>query len=155
MSFRQGMEFETTLESDVASLASLLIPLITKYEIHTMKDPTRGGLASALNEIASKSKVTLTINQSNLPIEPAVQAASDLLGLDPLEIASEGRAIITCPAAIAESLLADLKSHFQGKEAKIIGFVTSEDPGKVFLETEIGGKRRLQKPVGELIPRVC
>lgn len=155
MSFRQGMEFETNLQSDVASLASLLLPLVVKYDIHTMKDPTRGGLSSALNEIATKSHVTLTINQQDLPIEPAVQAASDLLGLDPLEITSEGKAIITCPESIAQELLKELQKHPLGKQAKIIGHVTNEDPGKVFLETEIGGKRRLQKPVGELIPRVC
>jgi hydrogenase expression/formation protein HypE len=155
MSFRQGMEFETTLQSDVASLASLLLPMIQKYEIHTMKDPTRGGLASALNEIASKSGVSFTIKQTDIPIDPAVKSASELLGLDPLEITSEGKAIITCPESIADMLVADLHQHLLGKEAKIIGFVTNEEPGKVFLETEIGGKRRLQKPVGELIPRVC
>ena len=108
-----------------------------------------------MNEIASKSQVTFIINQHELPIEPAVKAASDLLGLDPLEITSEGKAIITCSKNIADDLLKELQNHPLGKNAKIVGYVTNEDPGKVFLETEIGGKRRLQKPVGELIPRVC
>ncbi|MHA2362510.1 MAG: hydrogenase expression/formation protein HypE [Candidatus Hodarchaeales archaeon] len=155
MSFREGIEFETSLISDVASLDSLLIPLLSKYPIHTMKDPTRGGFASAINEIAQKSNVTISINQVEIPIHPAVKAASELLGLEPLEITSEGQAIITISSDYAEDLLKDLKNHPQGKNATIIGEVIERKAGKVFLETEAGGKRRLQKPVGELIPRVC
>ncbi|MFW9780236.1 MAG: hydrogenase expression/formation protein HypE [Candidatus Heimdallarchaeota archaeon] len=155
MSFREGIEFEADLESDVSSLVPLLAPLLTKYTIHTMKDPTRGGLASALNEIAQKSRVTINVSQPKIPIDPAVRSAAELLGLDPLEITSEGRAIIVVPPSEAAGMLASLRKHEQGRNASIIGTAEEGPPGKVFLETEIGGRRRLQKPVGELIPRVC
>ena len=154
MSFRKGIEFKTSLESDVNSLTPLILPLIEKYDIHAMKDPTRGGLASALNEIASKSNITMTIVQEKVPIEDAVRSASELLGLDPYEITCEGQAIICAPANEAESIVKELKEHPLGKKAVIIGEIT-EGEGKVFLKTEVGGLRRLQKPVGELIPRVC
>jgi hydrogenase expression/formation protein HypE len=154
LSFRKGIEFKTSLESDVNSLTSLILPLIQKYDIHTMKDPTRGGLASALNEIASKSNITITVSQTKIPIKDAVRSAAELLGLDPFEITCEGQAIISVPSNQAENLLNDLRKHDMGKESSIIGEVTSGD-GKVFIETTAGGIRRLQKPVGELIPRVC
>ena len=154
LSFRKGIEFETDLKSDVKSLNSLLLPLLPNYNIHTLKDPTRGGLASALNEIASKSGVDIRVQQEKIPFEPAVISASELLGLDPLEITCEGQAIICVPSDEAESLLNQLKMHPLGKNAAIIGTAV-EGEGKVFLETISGGIRRLQKPVGELIPRVC
>jgi hydrogenase expression/formation protein HypE len=154
LSFRKGIEFQTSLKSDVSSLLPLLIPLVPKYPIHAMKDPTRGGLASALNEIASKSNVTITIDQNKIPIEKAVCSASELLGLDPLEITCEGQAIISLPSENANSLLLELKKHPLGENAEVIGEIT-EGEGKVLLKTQAGGLRRLQKPVGELIPRVC
>ena len=120
-----------------------------------MKDPTRGGLASALNEISSKSKVSLYINEEEIPIDPAVRSASEMLGLDPLEITCEGQAIITLPSEHAEQFVSELRQHEQGKFATIIGEAKTDPSGKVFLQTSVGGLRRLQKPVGEMIPRVC
>ena len=155
MSFRKGMEFNTNLQSDVKFLGPLLLPLLTKYPIHTMKDPTRGGLASALNEISSKSNVSFYINEDDIPIDPAVRSASEMLGLDPLEITCEGQAIITLPSEYADQFIQELQKHEHGKSASIIGEVKSDNPGKVFLNTTVGGLRRLQKPVGEMIPRVC
>ena len=155
MSFRKGMEFNTNLQSDVKFLGPLLLPLLTKYPIHTMKDPTRGGLASALNEISSKSNVSFYINEDDIPIDPAVRSASEMLGLDPLEITCEGQAIITLPSEYADQFIQELQKHELGKSASIIGEVKSDIPGKVFLNTTVGGLRRLQKPVGEMIPRVC
>lgn len=155
LSFRKGMEFSTNLESDVNYLGPMLIPLLTKYPIHTMKDPTRGGLASALNEISSKSNVSLYINESDVPIDPAVRSASEMLGLDPFEITCEGQAIITVPSEYAEGFLNELRKHDKGKLASIIGEARADNVGKVFLNTSVGGLRRLQKPVGEMIPRVC
>lgn len=155
LSFREGISFETTLVSDVASLTDLIVPLLNQFTIHTMKDPTRGGLASALNEIAEKSHVTITVDQTAIPSEPGVGAAAELLGLDPLEIASEGQAVIVIPEAEAAHLLAKLRKHPQGNQAAIIGSVSASEQPRVYLQTEAGGRRRLQKPVGDLIPRVC
>ena len=155
LSFRKGMEFSTNLHSDVNYLGPLLLPLLTKYPVHTMKDPTRGGLASALNEISSKSKASLYLNEEKIPIDPAVRSASEMLGLDPFEITCEGQAIITLPAEYAEDFVKELQKHKLGKFASIVGEVKSDNPGKVFLNTSVGGLRRLQKPVGEMIPRVC
>ena len=155
MSFRKGMEFNTELKSDCNYLGPLLLPLITKFPIHTMKDPTRGGLASALNEIASKSDVSLYINEEAIPIDPAVRSASEMLGLDPFEITCEGRAIITIAPEKADEFLKELQNHPDGKSASIIGEVKADNKGKVFLNTNVGGFRRLQKPIGEMIPRVC
>lgn len=155
LSFRKGMEFDSNLTSDVKYLGSLLLPLLSHYEVHTMKDPTRGGLASALNEIATKSNVSIYINEADVPIDTSVKMVAEMLGLDPFEITNEGQAIIVLPAEIAENFLIDIRKHIDGKYASIIGEVRSDNKGKVFMNTSVGGLRRLQKPVGEMIPRVC
>ena len=155
MSFRTGMEFDVDLISDVNYLGPAILPLLTKYPIHTMKDPTRGGLASALNEISSKSNIAMYIDEEKIPIEPAVQSASDMLGLDPFEITCEGQAIITLPEEKANDFVQELRNHALGKNAKIIGYAKMNSESKVFLNTKVGGLRRLQKPIGEMIPRVC
>ena len=155
MSFREGLSFTTMLESDVASLKQLILPLVSKYTIHAMKDPTRGGLASALNEWSEKSHVEIHIDQEKVPIHQSVQSAADLLGLDPFEITCEGKAILAVPKNQSEEILKIIKSNPLGKDAQIIGEVLNADTSKVFLKTSVGGLRRLQKPLGELIPRVC
>ena len=155
MAFREGLEFQTMLQSDVAALAPLLLPIIKNIEIHAMKDPTRGGLASAINEWAEKSQVEIHLQQDAIPIDPAVQSAADMLGLDPLEITCEGRAIMAVPEENIDTVLHQLHEHPLGSQAAIIGEVKSNLSSKVFMETSIGGLRRLQKPLGELIPRVC
>ena len=155
LSFREGLSFKTKLTSDVACLSSLLLPLAKKFPIHAMKDPTRGGLASAINEWAEKSKVTITLQQDKIPIEKEVQSASDLLGLDPLEISCEGRALIAVQKEFADEVLKELRKHPLGHQSSIIGKVINNESSKVLLETTAGGLRRLQKPLGELIPRVC
>ncbi|OLS20960.1 MAG: Hydrogenase expression/formation protein HypE [Candidatus Heimdallarchaeota archaeon LC_3] len=155
MSFREGLSFKTTLKSDVASLRHLLLPLVSKYSIHAMKDPTRGGIASALNEWAEKSRVEIHIDQENVPIHPSVQSAADLLGLDPFEITCEGKAILAVPKDESKEILNIIRNNSLGKDAQIIGEVFSSESSKVLLKTSVGGLRRLQKPLGELIPRVC
>ncbi|MHA1984685.1 MAG: hydrogenase expression/formation protein HypE, partial [Candidatus Hodarchaeales archaeon] len=155
MSFREGLAFKTSLQSDVASLRQLLLPIVKKYPIHAMKDPTRGGLASSLNEWSEKSRVEIHVDQDRIPIHETVQSAADMLGLDPLEITCEGKAIIAVSSEISEEILSILRKNPLGSNAQIIGEVKSNKSSKVFLNTSSGGLRRLQKPLGELIPRVC
>ncbi|MFW9990427.1 MAG: hydrogenase expression/formation protein HypE [Candidatus Odinarchaeota archaeon] len=168
MSFREGIEFSTRLESDV----SCVLPLIRDVKklvksssgeafneaVHAMKDPTRGGLASAMNEFALKSRtVDITLFEDKIPVEPAVEAASEMLGLDVLSISSEGCFIAAISPEYADEIVKLLRKSQTGKNAAIIGeaSVKGDKKGKVFLETLIGGKRILHKPLGELIPRVC
>jgi hydrogenase expression/formation protein HypE len=155
LSFREGLAFKTSLQSDVASLKQLLLPIVKTYPIHAMKDPTRGGLASSLNEWSEKSHVEIHVDQDRIPIHTTVQSAADMLGLDPLEITCEGKAIIAVSSEISEDILAILRKNSLGSNAQIIGEVKSNTSSKVFLNTSSGGLRRLQKPLGELIPRVC
>lgn len=152
---RENFDFVTNLQSDERCLIDLL-PIIEQNEgILAMKDPTRGGLASALNEWAVKSNVSIWIKQEKIPIKREVQSIADLLGLEPLEIANEGKAIICVKSEYAEDLLTQLRKTESGKEAVIIGEIKPEKPGMVILETPLGGKRIVEKPMGELIPRIC
>jgi len=151
---RQGLSFDTELQSDV----HVLIPevgIIRQFSPHAMKDPTRGGLAMALNELASKSGVSLWIDEERVPFQQATISACEMLGLSPYELASEGRALVTCPEGNGEALV-DLLRHLpEAKDAVVIGRAKSERPGKVLLKTTIGGTRILNAPLGEPIPRVC
>ncbi|MFW9929633.1 MAG: hydrogenase expression/formation protein HypE [Candidatus Thorarchaeota archaeon] len=155
LAFREGLSFKTNLISDVAALKELLLPATKTLPIHAMKDPTRGGLAAAINEWADKSNVEITLDQEEIPIQTEVQSAADMLGLDPLEISCEGKAIIAINSNYSNELLQLLRNLPQGSNAAIIGKVTKKDSSKVYLKTSVGGIRRLQKPLGELIPRVC
>jgi len=151
---REGIEFETELKSDCAALVSL-IEKILPYEIHTMKDSTRGGISNTLNEFAHKSGVGILIHEDRIPLNEEVRAASEMLGIDPMSVANEGKVLIGVSGSDAEAVLNELRKHRLGKEAEIIGEVTEENKGKVILETVIGGKRILEKPVGDPVPRVC
>lgn len=155
IAIRENFNMQTTLESDVRSLTDFL-PIVQKNpEIQAMKDPTRGGLASALNEWAQKSQVSIWIHEDTIPISKEVQSIADILGLDPMEIANEGKAILCVESAVAEVVLTQLRETESGKNAVIIGEVRAEKPGLVILETPLGGKRIIEKPMGELIPRIC
>jgi hydrogenase expression/formation protein HypE len=120
-----------------------------------MKDPTRGGVASALNELAEKSKVSIWVDEDQLLVKKETQAVCDILGLDPLEITNEGKAIICVQADQAQACLKKLKMTSIGKEARIVGEVKAEKPGMVIMKTKIGGTRIIEMPMGEPIPRVC
>ena len=152
---REGINLKTTLESDVAPLVDLLLPLVKEGAIHAMKDPTRGGTGSALNEFAEKSNVGLLLNENEIPIHPEVNGVCELLGIDIFSLSSEGKAIIAVSAEKAEEVLTQITNHPLGKDAKIIGEATDKYRGKVVLRTSIGGHRLLRKPLGEPIPRVC
>jgi hydrogenase expression/formation protein HypE len=152
---REGLSFDTTLVSDVAPLWSVIAPALHEGGIHAMKDPTRGGLAAALNEFATKAGVGLWIDEPSLPYRREVLAASQMLGLDPLQVTCEGKALISVAAENADDVLKAIKNTRYGKSAQIIGEVTKERPGLVVLKTEVGGSRIIQNPWAEAIPRVC
>lgn len=155
LSYREGFSFETELESDSAPLWSMIKAALDVGGFTAMKDPTRGGLASALNEMAKKSGVGILIKEEEIPLKDAVRAASEMLGIDPLEVANEGKAIIGVNPANANLILETIQKTKYGKEARIIGEVIGEHKGKVVLETGLGGKRYVETPLGEPIPRVC
>ncbi|MFX1564083.1 MAG: hydrogenase expression/formation protein HypE [Promethearchaeota archaeon] len=152
---REGLSFETSLVSDVAPLWSMIKGALDVGGIHAMKDPTRGGVAAALNEIARKSQVSLWIEEDKLPIRREVQAASQMLGLDPMQVTCEGKAIIAVAEEKASDVLQAIRKTRTGANAEIIGIAKSERPGNVFMKTEIGGTRIIQQPWAEAIPRVC
>lgn len=156
MSAREGLSFETQIKSDTAALNSLVeIMLNTSRNIHVLRDPTRGGLSSALNEIAMKSGLSIIIDESSIPISEEVKGACEILGLDPLYIANEGKLIAFVPEAEASKVLNAMRSHPLGKESVIIGKVTAENPGTVTMKTSIGSSRIVDMLSGEQLPRIC
>ena len=129
--------------------------MTSEYEIHVLRDPTRGGLGTTLNEIAVQSRVGMTIFESSLPIKGAVRGICELLGFDPLYIANEGKLIAFVPEKDAQNVLEIIRQDEFGKDAVIIGEVTDKDPGRVFLTTLIGGSRIVDMLTGEQLPRIC
>jgi len=154
-SVREGLSFETQLKSDVAPIWDVMEAALKVGGITAAKDPTRGGLAAALNEMANKSRVGIKLWEDAIPIKPEVKAASEMLGLDPLEVTCEGRAVLGVERDKVEEVLKAIKATKHGRDAAVIGEVTAERPGYVILETSVGGKRIVEPPVGEPIPRVC
>lgn len=152
---REGLSFETNLVSDVAPLWSMIREALKVGGIHAMKDPTRGGLSATLNEFAKKSRVGLVIEENKLPFQREVLAASQMLGLDPLQVTCEGKALIAVEADKAEEVLNVIRSTKYGKKAQIIGEATDDRPSLVVMRTEVGGSRIIQHPWAEAIPRVC
>ncbi len=156
LSKRENLDFETTIESDSAALNSLVADMVNAVpQIHCLRDPTRGGLATTLNELATQSKVGMQIKESNIPVNPQVTAACELLGLDPLYIANEGKLIAICAKADAENLLSVMRDHPLGKDAAIIGEVITDKHNLVQMETCFGGQRVVDWLVGEPLPRIC
>jgi len=156
MSRRKGLAFDISVESDVAPLADLATALLDRFgtKIHTIKDPTRGGVASALNEIAEASNVEIIIEEAALPIRVEVQAACEMLGIDPLVVANEGKLLLVVSGRIAEDVVRYLRRRKESRDAAIIGHVVSGRP-RVVLRTSIGGARILDMPFGEQLPRIC
>ncbi len=156
MSVREGLEFETTIETDSAPLNGLITAMLElSREIHVLRDPTRGGVASTLNEIAKASQVGIALDERQLPISGPVGAACEFLGLDPLYVANEGKLIAIAPPAVAEPLLERMRQHPHGTGAAIIGQATAEHPGLVVAKTGIGGSRVVDMQIGEQLPRIC
>lgn len=158
MAKREGLNLSTNLESDLAHLKEIYLAIkedIKQNYIHAMKDPTRGGVASALNEWSSKSNVSVWLDEEKIPIKKEVNAVCDILGLDSMQMACEGKALIAVDLNHADIVLQKIKATNLGKEARIIGEVKSEEQKKVFLKTIIGGTRFVDMPLGESIPRIC
>ena len=158
MATREGLNISTDLKSDVGLLLDVcnaIKPEINNNTIHAMKDPTRGGIAGALNHWANTSNVSILIDEEKVPIKKQVQAICDMLGLDPYNIASEGRALLSVNPNNANEILKKIKSTEIGKDAEIIGEVKSDNPKRVFMKTVVGGTRFVDMPLGEPIPRIC
>lgn len=156
MSQRENLEFETTITSDSAALHELVGEMVRSVpDIHCLRDPTRGGLATTLNELTHQSGVGMRIREADVPIRPEVSAACELLGLDPLYIANEGKLVAICPADQAEHLLAVMRDHPLGCDAAIIGQVVQDVHGFVQMETHFGGNRVVDWLTGEQLPRIC
>ncbi len=156
MSSRENLEFETTIESDSAALHTLVAAMVRRTpHIHCLRDPTRGGLATTLNELAQQSAVGMNIREEDIPVKPSVSAACELLGLDPLYIANEGKLVCICPAEDAGQLLDTMRGHPLGKDAAIIGEVMEDELGFVQMQTSFGGSRIVDWLAGEQLPRIC
>ena len=156
MSLRAGLQFETEIVSDSAPLNGLVGEILAACpDVHAMRDLTRGGLAAATNELARDSQVGLEIDEPAVPVRPAVAGACDMLGLDPLHVANEGKLLAVVPAEFAEAVLTAMCRHPLGERAALIGRVTDTHPGVVVGQTAIGGRRVIDLPAGELLPRIC
>lgn len=156
MSVREGLEFETPLQSDSAPLNGLVQAMLeTSKNIHVLRDPTRGGVASSLNEIASSSNVGIRIVEGSIPISEEVQGACEILGLDPLYVANEGKLLAFVQPKGAEVVLHAMRSHPFGRNAAVIGEVVDDHPGTVVMKSKIGGNRVVDMISGEQLPRIC
>jgi len=156
MSLRENLTFETTLHSDSQSLNDLVEVMVEAApEIRCMRDPTRGGLGTTLNEIAQQSNVGIQFDETEIPINPQVASACEFLGLDPLYIANEGKLVVFCAPEDAENLLSVMKAHPKGRNASIIGEAVVDDHCFVQMKTAFGGNRIVDWLSGEQLPRIC
>ena len=156
LSKREGMDFETTLVSDTAPLNGLVERMLgATRSIHVLRDPTRGGLATSLNEIAEKSRVGIVIEEAAVPVRREVSQACDMLGFDPFYVANEGKLVAFVPPEETDKVLSVMIQTDYGSQSAVIGQVSEANPGMVVLRTAIGGKRILSPLSGELLPRIC
>lgn len=156
LSKRENLDFETVISSDSAALHTLVAAMVEAVpEIHCLRDPTRGGLAATLNELAQQSGVGMRLKEPDIPMKQDVAAACEFLGLDPLYIANEGKLIAICPAERADELLSIMKGHELGKDAAIIGEVVEDAHAFVQMQTALGGSRVVDWLAGEQLPRIC
>jgi len=156
MSVREGLEFETVLESDTAPLADLAEDILNACpDTRCMRDPTRGGLSSAVNELAAASRVGVVLDEAAIPLRPEVRGACEMLGLDPLYVANEGKLIAVVPPRDAGRVLEAMRSHPLGRDAAMIGTVVADHPGMVLLRSRVGGERVVTLLAGEQLPRIC
>jgi hydrogenase expression/formation protein HypE len=153
MAYREGFDLGGQIKSDVAPLWGMMEKVLDAGTIHAMKDPTRGGFASTINEMARKSRVGIRIREENLPIRKSVRSAAGMLGIDPLEVANEGKVVMGVPSSSVDAILSILRKHKYGKDAAVVGTVTKG--AHVIMETTIGGERFIEPPIGDPVPRVC
>ena len=156
LSKRENLEFDTQILSDSAALHELVAAMVAAVpDIHCLRDPTRGGLAATLNELARQSGVGMRLNEAAIPVKPQVKGACELLGLDPLNVANEGKLVAICAVSDATMLLDVMRTHPLGANAAIIGEVVDDAPGFVQMQTELGGWRMVDWLAGEQLPRIC
>jgi hydrogenase expression/formation protein HypE len=157
MSQREGLEFESTIESDTTNLNYMVKDLLDAFgsQIHLLRDPTRGGLASILSEITEEIEMGIQLKENRLPIQKQVAAACEILGLDPLYVANEGVFVVIADKAIEAEVLALMRKDPKGQHATCIGEISAEHPGKVVMDSVIGGKRIVSPLIGEQLPRIC
>jgi hydrogenase expression/formation protein HypE len=156
VSQREGLSFATKLKSDCAPLGDLVADMLkASPNIHALRDPTRGGLATSLNELAKQSQVSIRIEEAKIPVREEVLAACEMLGFDPLYVANEGKMIAIVPPGDADKVLAAMRKNKYGRDAAIIGEVTVENPGRVTMKTVLGSSRIVDMLTGDLLPRIC
>jgi hydrogenase expression/formation protein HypE len=157
MSVREGLEFQTTIHSDTAALNTLIEQVLEagNSAVHVMRDPTRGGIASSLNEIAAASKVGIVLEEKSLPVRSEVRAACELLGLDPVYVANEGKVLVFVAEDHAQAVLDAMRAHPLGRDSVIIGKVVEQHTGMVVAHTAIGSSRVVPMQIGEQLPRIC
>jgi hydrogenase expression/formation protein HypE len=157
VSHRQGLQFETTVSSDTRPLNKIVLELLDEFgeHIHFLRDPTRGGLATVLNEIAAEAKLGVDISQKDIPVEDEVYGACEMLGFDPLYVANEGLFVAIVDAAVAGAFLKKLQQWEHGSMASIVGEVTKDHPRQVIMKSNIGGRRVVNMLPGEQLPRIC
>ena len=156
LSQRENLEFEGVIESDCAALHELVGDMLDVcLDLHCLRDPTRGGVATVLNEIAARSRVGMLVQETELPVRDTVRGACEVLGLDPLYVANEGKLIAVVPAGRADAIVKKMQQNALGRDARIIGEVVADHPGMVLMKTEIGGTRVLDTLFGEQLPRIC
>ncbi len=156
MTSREGLSFQSRVKSDTAPLNGLIRSMLkVSNNIHALRDPTRGGAATTLNEFARSSNMGILLDENTLPVKPDVKGACEVLGIDPLYVANEGKLIASVAEEDAESILKTMRDHPFGKDAVIIGEVVKENPGIVAMTTKLGAKRIIDMPIGEQLPRIC
>lgn len=157
MASREHLQFASDIRSDSAALHELVAAMVAAapHGLRCMRDPTRGGVAAVLNELATQSGVGIIIDEAKLPVSPSVQAVCEILGLDPLYVANEGRLIAICEADAADALLSAMRQHPLGRDAVVLGHVVAEPKAMVEMITLLGGRRVVDWPLGELLPRIC
>jgi hydrogenase expression/formation protein HypE len=156
MSVREGLQFDTEIVSDTAALHPLVADLLAACpDLHVLRDPTRGGLAASLNEIAVAAGLGIRIDERAVPVPDAVANACAFLGLDPWYVANEGKLVAVVPRDSGERVLAAMRAHPLGRAAAVIGEVTEAHPGMVVARTGLGGTRVVDLPLGEVLPRIC
>jgi hydrogenase expression/formation protein HypE len=152
---RGDLEIEADLESDTAPLHELCAAALTAGDVHLMRDATRGGLATVLNEVAREAGLAVAIREEAVPVRDEVRGASEILGIDPLYVANEGKLVAVVAGADAERVLAVMRAHPLGERASIVGELRAEPPGMVFMHTAFGGSRVVDMLIGDPLPRIC
>ena len=155
MSAREGIEFETDVTSDVRPLGDLARVLLEAAEVHCMRDPTRGGVAGVVCELAESAGVSIELDEKSIPVSRGVKGTCDILGLDPIYAANEGKLVAFVSCRTQQSALEVLRSHPHGRDASIIGVVCDGHPGRIVMRTALGGRRIVDMPLGEQLPRIC